>query len=267
MKYLLAVGCLIMVLGTGTALADAPAPVPSPTPTPSPSPVSPIATNRPSIGDPTTIIAPGQSQIETGADVTTTRGSSVPLYTEFTEYRIGIVKDWEFRLASNMLDIQGNQQGFADAVPGFKWNFGHAKTPLTLVVNEDIPTGTIPFRLAGPSTQVLICADIPAPNNATWSINVGALNQIDTLSNGTRFTELTFDTFYTLPLNAKTSVFGEVNVVGPDAAVNGINEVTLTTGLEYLTSLDDQVDFAFYKGMSVRGLDALLTIGYSHRFR
>jgi hypothetical protein len=222
-----------------------------------------IIVDRPSFANGSAVVGDGVHSLETGLLFTDSKGDSVLLTQTPILYRVGVNEEFEFRLATNLLNYQDPNFGVGDLAPGFKWNFfNEDHLSVSLIGALSVPTGSKAFRAPGVVPAVSFAADVPLTDDTGILMNVGALSPGD----GRDRVIQSFATFgVSTALTDKSNIYFEVAGFSPDAP----GQPSTTAGdivVTYLVNPDFQLDAAVFKGFSGTGLDWGFTLGMANRF-
>jgi Putative MetA-pathway of phenol degradation len=222
-----------------------------------------IRVDRPSFANSSDVVGEGVQSLESGVLVTATKGNSQALVQTPLLYRVGLNEQFELRLGTTGLNFQDTHAGWADILPGFKWNFHKSESlSVSLVGSVAVPLGNENLRPPSVLPSLSLATDIPLGSTTGFLLNAG----VGTLGDERDRVVQTFATAgVSQNLGDRWALYVEGGVFGPDKPGNP----TTTAGdvvVTYLINNNTQIDAAIFKGFSAGGLDWAATFGFSTRF-
>ncbi|MBI4290548.1 MAG: transporter [Betaproteobacteria bacterium] len=239
-----------------------------------------IATDRPDFVESGAVVGKGVFQIETSLARESDRRDGVATRTWITPtlLRLGVSARLELRLETDGLTRQkvddgasrSTDNGMSNSAIGVKWQMREgqagAGTPsLAWLAHLELNSGSAAFRGSGVAPSLRLVAEWELPGDAAFGVMPGlAWNKDD---NAARYGSAILAATYSRPLAG--SLRGFVELAGRElrSKRHGGNQVTFDAGLTYALDKDTQVDAAINLGLNRDTPDALVTIGFSKRFR
>lgn len=235
---------------------------------------APLITDRPDFTESTATLAPGRTQIESGATLGRSGEERTGSYGEVL-IRRGLGKRFEGRLGLSSQQISRSAacrtSGRGDADVGFKIAFSRGserfdwRRPATsLILASSFPTGSRTSRGASAQPFAKVCLSWPVNDETGLSAN---FNLARPLGEGGRLTQAGASVSLARSLNERTGVFAEVFAFERDTQ-EGNGSQFFNSGITYLVNPDLQLDLRVGIGFnaSVRGSDGFFGGGVSQRF-
>ncbi len=238
-----------------------------------------ITTDRPDFVESSNVVGKGRFQIETGVAVernavaaTKDRAITTP-----TLLRVGLSKDWEFRLESDgrtvyrtedtSTGINSTTRGYSDLSVGAKWHAldeAGSRPSVGLLVHVDTATGSTQFRGNGSRPSLRLVAEWELPSEMSLGLMPGVTFDRD--ATGNRFTSGIFGAVLGKSWNERFRTFVEVAASKIARTSNGGSVVTFDVGGAYMLSKAWQIDTAMYQGLNHNTADLAWAIGLSAKF-
>lgn len=239
-----------------------------------------IATDRPDFVESAAVVGKGVFQIETSLARERDRRDGLTTRTWITPtlLRLGVSERLELRLESEGVTRQrvddgtsaNTDNGMSNSAIGVKWQMreGDAKAgtaSLAWLAHLEANSGSAAFRGSGVVPSVRLVAEWELPGDAAFGVMPGLAWKKD--DNGARYGSAILAATYSRPLVG--SLRGFVELAGRElrSKRHGGSQVTLDAGLTYALDHDTQLDAAINLGLNRYTPDALVTIGFSKRFR
>ena len=231
----------------------------------------PIATDRPSFSDASSLVPVGHPQLEIGLTYTSLSGSHVLTVGEGL-FRYAVADRFELRLSNGTYQSVtqgGTVSGLVDPSIGFKYRFvdgvytGRNRRPeVTLVAQTTLPGGATVFRVNRSQPTGILAWSYALDSATTVGGNLVASDLGPT---GARFTQYAASLYASRTLTSTTSVFWEVYGLAPEVAA-GPNAGFTDAGVEYLLNQRTQLDFRIGTGFNSSRDGVWIGAGISYRF-
>jgi len=229
--------------------------------------VPPISTDRPSFSDGTAIVPKGRWQIEAGYTNTKFDGSRLETFGE-AMFRFPVSDRLEIRLLNftyGRATGGGTVEGWQDPSIGFKYKLVNGslhKAEWTLVGLSTVPAGSREFRQkqTQPTVKLAGYLQLDATTGVGWNVVASSL-----VADDTRFGQYSVSGYVSKTLSDRTSVFGEIYRIMPEAK-DGPDANFADAGVAYLLGKDTQIDFRLGTGFDSGRDGAWFGFGIAHRF-
>ena len=233
--------------------------------------VGPMITDRPDQTESSATVPPRSLQLETGVNFIDDGGRARDIEFGTTLLRIGLVEDWELRVATDgwIVQLEGNEEeGVGDGELGFKWRFlehqGN-RPEMALLAGISIPVGKDEFSSdrADPSFRLLLSHEV-----GRYSVGYNLGVAWETLSFGTNKSTLSTaqytvaaGTDITDRMGAFAELFGDIPLNAPGGPAHSVDG-----GITYALNANVQWDVATGFGLTSEADNWFLTTGMSIRF-
>jgi hypothetical protein len=261
---LAALASLVLLVDSAPAVAD----------------VQSIATDRPDFVESGSVVGKGVFQIETSAALERDRWerSTPSVWTTPTLFRLGVSERVELRLETEGFvrqRIDGGrgittENGFANSAFGLKWQMSegddaNGKAALAWLAHLEANSGSAAFRGSGAVPSLRLVAEWGLPGDAAFGLMPGLAWQKEDA--GARYWSGILAATYSRPLGASLRGFVELAGRQLRSERRGGNQATFDIGITYALDKDTQLDAAVNLGLTRFTPDALITVGFSKRFR
>lgn len=236
-----------------------------------------ISPDRPGAANPTSVVSPGQFQLETAFESERDHASGSPSVTMLdlpTLLRFGVARTLEFRLESDALSVEriegiaGSTSGFADMSVEAKW-LVHAATAgvvpaVAFLPAVSLPVGSAEFSSGHARAALSALCDWTLPDGTSLSLNGDGSQEInDSTAEGlwTLSSEAGFET----PLQRCWEISGDVAV--SDVRTSGATtQWAADAAIEFYPAPSTQLDFVVSHTFSAPERSSGAQIGYSRRW-
>jgi hypothetical protein len=276
---------MAVTLATAARAENAPARAPAEGDATTPHEEHALVTDRPGATDSSEVVGKGHLHFEGGLDAERFKdeqGTRVDGFRTPFELRFGLLEELEVallgdgfahdRLRPEDAPSEGHA-GFGDLAVRLRYHFldrggkEHREVPsAAILVDLELPTGTVIYRDHGVSSAVKLAFDWPLPADFGLSVNLGVIVPHDV--NGSRFAQLhaAFNLSRPLtPLTDRVGVYFSIGSFVPDIDRTH-NRVVVDTGVVAFPVAALQLDVEALFGLTDQGPDIGFGLGLCYRF-
>jgi hypothetical protein len=231
-----------------------------------------ISPDRPGAANPTSVVSPGDFQLETAFESANSRMSVTTL--DFpTLLRLGVARTAELRLESDAFSVErvegipGSTSGFADLSVEAKWLLhaanGGVVPALALLPAVSLPAGSTEFSAGHAQLTLSGLCDWTLPGGTSVSLNADGSRAID--ASDDPVWALSSEGGFEVPLQRHWAVSGDVFV--SDARTSDATaEWSADAAVEFYPSPDAQLDLVVAHTLSAPQRASAVQVGYSRRW-